>query len=300
MQLFEYIDVLKQPYDIFYTDSVHSPLHWHYYSEILYMIKGAVTVNCSHKSAVIRQGDLCYIYPRQLHEVTRAEEGKGVETAGAIDGGCAEAEYAVIKFNLHTMHIPPAYLPGFYDLFLGRTKEDSSCMIVTGEALSGMHIAALIDDTVREYADKREFYSLQIQANLYTLLTTLARKTQKSGYSSRKRQVDAGFSFGHILEYIDAHSGEPLEVRELAQICHMSYSHFAKLFRENYGCSCKEYITLIRLGKARELLMHTDYDLNYIAQETGFFDCSHFIRTYKKWRGITPKQERLNAAITMP
>ena len=33
--------------------------------------------------------------------------------------------------------------------------------------------------------------------------------------------------------------------------------------------------------------------LDYIAQETGFFDCSHFIRTYKKWRGITPKQERM-------
>lgn len=293
MQLFEYIDVLKQPYDIFYTDSVHSPLHWHYYSEILYMIKGAVTVNCNHKSRVIRQGDLCYIYPRQLHEVTpaRAEEGEG--TAGEADDGCADAEYAVIKFNLHGMHIPPAYLPRFYDLFLGRTKEETSCMIVTGEDWSGIHITELIDNIVKEYADKREFYSLQIQANLCTLLTTLARKTQESGHSFRERQVDAGFSFGHILEYIDAHSGESLEIRELASVCHMSYSHFAKRFRENYGCSCKEYITLIRLGKAQDLLLHTDYDLNYIAQETGFFDCSHFIRTYKKWKGITPKQERM-------
>lgn len=47
------------------------------------------------------------------------------------------------------------------------------------------------------------------------------------------------------------------------------------------------------LNKAQDLLFHTDYDLNYIAQETGFFDCSHFIRTYKKWKGITLKQERL-------
>lgn len=73
----------------------------------------------------------------------------------------------------------------------------------------------------------------------------------------------------------------------------MSYSHFAKLFRENYGRSCKEYITYIRLNKAQDLLLHTDYDLNYIALETGFFDCSHFIRKYKKWRGVTPKQERM-------
>lgn len=295
MQLFEYIDVLKQPYDIFYTDSVHSPLHWHYYSEILYMIKGAVTVNCSNRSMVIRQGDLCYLYPRQLHEVAPAKAGRG-EACGpetAEDGSCAEAEYAVIKFNLHTMHIPPACLPGLYDLFLGRTAKDSSGIVVLGEDLQGMHIAELVDHTVKEYSEKREFYSLQIQANLYTLLTMLARKAPKSSPPARKRQTGEGFSFGHILEYIDAHSGEALEVQELAQICHMSYSHFAKLFRESYGCSCKEYITLIRLGKAQDLLLHTDYDLSYIAQETGFFDCSHFIRTYRKWRGITPKQERL-------
>lgn len=287
MQLFEYIDVLKQPYDIFYTDSVQSPLHWHYYSEILYMIKGAMTINCNSKSAVIRQGDLCYIYPLQLHEVAQAQaaEGEGTERA--------EAEYAVIKFNLHAMNIPPAYLSRFYDLFLRRTQEEDFCMIITEENLGGIHVAELVDNTVKEYMEKSEFYSLQIQANLYTLLTALARKTEKSGHTSRERQMDTVFSFGHILEYIDAHSGESLEIRELAEICHMSYSHFAKLFRENYGCSCKEYITLIRLGKAQDLLLHTDYDLNYIAQETGFFDCSHFIRTYKKWKGITPKQERL-------
>lgn len=100
-------------------------------------------------------------------------------------------------------------------------------------------------------------------------------------------------SFYHILEYIDTHSAEPLEVRQLAEMCHMSYSNFARLFRENYGRSCKEYIKFIRLNKAQDLLLNSDYDLDYIAQETGFFDCSHFIRTYKKWRGITPKQERM-------
>ena len=55
----------------------------------------------------------------------------------------------------------------------------------------------------------------------------------------------------------------------------------------------EEYIQYIRLNKAQELLLNSDYDLAYIAQETGFFDCSHFIRTYKRWRGITPKQDRM-------
>ena len=92
-------------------------------------------------------------------------------------------------------------------------------------------------------------------------------------------------SFYHILEYIDTHSAEPLEVRQLAEMCYMSYSNFARLFRENYGRSCKEYIKYIRLNKAQDLLLNSDYDLDYIAQETGFFDCSHFMaRNYAETR----------------
>ena len=48
MKLFEYIDFMQQPYDIFYTDSTHSPLHWHYYSEILYLISGSVRIAVSY------------------------------------------------------------------------------------------------------------------------------------------------------------------------------------------------------------------------------------------------------------
>ncbi len=142
-------------------------------------------------------------------------------------------------------------------------------------------------------ASEQIFIDLHIVAFdlIYRPLIAIARKT-----GTKKRQACPGaehtMSFYHILEYIDSHSSEPLEVQELARLCHMSYSHFAKLFRENYGRSCKEYIKYIRLNKAQDLLVNSDLDIDYIAQETGFYDSSHFIRQYKSWRGITPKQER--------
>ena len=132
-------------------------------------------------------------------------------------------------------------------------------------------------------------YSFLLEKLIYDAFNRLKPNT-------KKRQACQGaehtMSFYHILEYIDSHSSEPLEVQELARLCHMSYSHFAKLFRENYGRSCKEYIKYIRLNKAQDLLVNSDLDIDYIAQETGFYDSSHFIRQYKSWRGITPKQER--------
>lgn len=279
MQLFEFIDTLKKPYDIFYTDSVASPLHWHYYSEIIFMKKGSVTITCNNKRADLREGDLCYIYPLQLHEFSEAED--------------TDVLYAVLKFDIHTINIPQAYISRFYDIFIRRTQENDFCMIIDGSQINKAGIDSLICRTIREYTDRNEFYALQVQADIYSLLIEFARKTRKEIIPSKNDRTDTDFSFYHILEYIDTHSGEPLEINKLAEMCHMSYSHFAKLFRENYGRSCKEYITYIRLNKAQDLLFHTDYDLSFIAQETGFFDCSHFIRTYKKWKGITPKQERL-------
>lgn len=279
MHLFEYIDILKQPYDIFYTDSVHSPLHWHYYSEIIYMTKGSVTITCNNQKTVLKEGDLCYIYPLQLHEFSEAQD--------------TEVQYAVLKFDIHTINIPQAYISKFYDIFIRRTQETDFCIIIDGKQLNRASIDFLIGRTIQEYTDKKDFYALQVQSDIYTLLIEFARKTEKEMITPKEKCTDTDFSFYHILEYIDTHSGEPLEIHELAEMCHMSYSHFAKLFRENYGRSCKEYITYIRLNKAQDLLFHTDYDLNFIAQETGFFDCSHFIRTYKKWKGITPKQERM-------
>ena len=286
MQIFEYIDALNQPYDIFYSHSVDSPLHWHYYSEIIYMEKGSITVECNDEKLILNEGELCYFYPLQLHGITKAKDD--------------DVTYAVIKFDIHTLNIPSAYLTKMFDYFLRRTKEEDLCLVLNREESSSKMLPQMIDLIVEEYRNKNEFYMLNIQANIQNLLIFMARNLKKDIRVFQKKQTESDFSFFHILEYIDMHSGESLEIQELARMCHLSYSNFARLFRKKYGRSCKEYINYIRLNKAQYLLLNSEYDLNYIATETGFFDCSHFIRTYKKWKGITPKQERISHGLSAP
>lgn len=282
MELFEYIDIMNQPYDIFYTDNVHSTLHWHYYSEIIYVISGSIRIVCNNKEIVLHKGDICYFYPLQLH---------GVEP----DAECIEnVKYAVIKFNIQTINIPKAYLQNMYDYFIHRTAEDDFCIVLHNDE----RVSSIIENIVEEYENRKMMHMLAVQSGIFSLLITMARKINKKKPQYNK-QPGHNLSFYHILEYIDAHSAEQLEVQDLAAMCHMSYSHFARIFRENYGRSCKEYILYIRMNKAQNLLLNSNFDLDYIAQETGFYDCSHFIRQYKKWRGITPKQERIQNKTTI-
>lgn len=99
--------------------------------------------------------------------------------------------------------------------------------------------------------------------------------------------------FTEVSEYISQHYQEDLSVAELAEKFHMSYSYFAAIFKEYYGQTCKEMVLTVRLQKAEDLLQFTDFDLTYISQETGFCDCSHFIKAFKQKYGVTPRKYRM-------
>ena len=99
-----------------------------------------------------------------------------------------------------------------------------------------------------------------------------------------------------VTEFIDERLSSGVQVSEVAERCGMSYSYFAKKFLAVYGKTCKEYIEEMRIIKAEEFLVFTDFDLQKISSETGFSDCSHMIKSFKKLRGITPKQYRIKLA----
>lgn len=277
MELFEYINIMNQPYDIFCSATADSPLHWHYYSEIIYVNSGSIRIVCNNQEVILGKGDLCYFYPLQLHSVTDiSAEGDSVL-------------HSVIKFNIQTLNIPKAYLQSIYDYFVNRTAEEDCCLVVHDDNTLGDIVGNIID----EYKKQQTLYMFAVQSGIQTLLINIARHLRTDKAPSAKHP-DHSLSFYNILEYIDVHSAEPIEVSDLAERCNMSYSHFARKFREHYGRSCKEYIRYIRLNKAQDLLLHSDFDIDYIAQETGFYDSSHLIRQYKQWRGITPRKEREN------
>lgn len=277
MELFEYIDRQDTPYDVFYTSSVKSPKHWHYYSEILYIKSGRIKLICNDYSFILEPGDICYIYPLQLHEITRADNDTG-----------EDVDYAVIKFDIHTIGIPEAYVQKMYDYFVSRESDQDYCLIVK----NATDISDSVISAVSEYNSRDILHTFKLQSDIIGILIYIARMCGKTISEKGNKQSEVSLSFYRILEYIDMHSSEKLEIADLAEKCHLSYSHFARLFRDNYGRSCKEYINYIRLHKADELLMHTNYDISYIASQTGFFDSSHFIKAYKEWKGKTPKQQR--------
>ena len=283
--LFEYSDTLNNPFEAFIFDTrVNSfPVqsHWHYFVEIILVLEGTVWVNCNQENFVLNPNEMIFFQPQAVHSLYAT-------TPQPI-------KYVVLKFDMNRLSHSGNYLPKMSSVFFSASKEDNLPITFTQSDFGSFSLQNLFLNCVDEI-DKKEYgYDSYLEYSLSIRMLEILRIWRRHGFcpEANSYAVEHDYTINDILEYIDKHSHENIRVEELAEMCHMSYSYFAKTFHKLYGQSCKGYIEFIRLNKVENLLLFTNYDLNYISNETGFADCSHLIRIFKRKYGVTPKQYRM-------
>lgn len=283
--LFEYSDTLNSPYEAFLYDTTRMGFpvgpHWHYFMEIIYMIEGAGQITCDKSSYIVEEGDMILFYPESVHAIYAATE--------------RPLKYEVLKFDLNRLNTENSYAPRLRIVLENADKSSKVPICFKKEEIRHIHVEDIFEECRRELTHRDYGYDIIVHNKICYLLVNLIRIWRQQGFNmdvavSHSAEVD---SIHAITSYIDAHAGEAIKVEELAEKCNMSYSYFAKNFKQYYGRSCKEYIEFIRISKAEDMLLFTDFDLSYISQETGFSDSSHLIKIFRKWKGITPKQFKL-------
>ena len=94
------------------------------------------------------------------------------------------------------------------------------------------------------------------------------------------------------LDYISFHYNEPLEIGQLADWCHISETHFRRVFSSYMQMSPLEYINLVRIQNACDYLKKTDESISDISYKCGFSIVSTFYRNFKQIMGVTPYEWR--------
>lgn len=95
------------------------------------------------------------------------------------------------------------------------------------------------------------------------------------------------------INFIDANFAKPITLAEIAKASHLSVSRLAHLFKEQLGITIIEYLTTVRIERAKELLLATDQNCTEICFEVGYNNQSYFTRTFKDLVGMTPRQFRV-------
>lgn len=101
-----------------------------------------------------------------------------------------------------------------------------------------------------------------------------------------------------VTKFIFNHLSQPISLEETAQFSGMSVNGFCRWFKQSTGFTFVNYLNTLRIEKACQLLLQTDWLIAEIAYKTGFENVTHFNRTFKKIKQVTPKAYRNSSQFT--
>ena len=117
---------------------------------------------------------------------------------------------------------------------------------------------------------ERDCQSLQQRA-------TLSRKTKMA--HEIRNIIDREFAVSHTLELLAGRVGS-------------NRTSITEAFKAEYHQTPMEYLKLVRLNNAREMLLHHEGGMHVIAEYVGYADTASFIRAYRKYFGATPGDQK--------
>lgn len=126
------------------------------------------------------------------------------------------------------------------------------------------------------------------QEDLCAWISTALNDFLELVYSSQD-----GRKIGQIrpaINYIDANYDKPMALAEIARASHLSVSRLAHVFKEQMGITVFDYVTSVRIERAKQLLLATERSCTEICFEVGYNNQSYFARTFKSVVGMTCRQ----------
>ncbi|MDR6880953.1 AraC family transcriptional regulator [Bacillus sp. 3255] len=107
-----------------------------------------------------------------------------------------------------------------------------------------------------------------------------------------KPESKSGVVVSLITTYIEKHYEKDLYLEVIANEIGLSAKYVSRMFKEATGTNISDYISLIRIEKAKELLANSDMKISDISTQIGIFSRTTFLRLFKKYEGISPNEYR--------
>jgi two-component system response regulator YesN len=113
-------------------------------------------------------------------------------------------------------------------------------------------------------------------------------------YGKEKKNESSDDVVGDVIRYMEKNFGNTgLSIADILGQVPVNQTYLRKMFKEETGKTLNEYLTGIRMEKAKELILDTQDKLADIAWQTGYSDVSYFSNCFKKYFGTSPKSLRM-------
>lgn len=276
-----YLDYIEQaihgtpdfPMAFYRVDEAHlryeMPFHWHREMEIIHITRGSFTFYLNDEVVKANQGDTVFI------------------NQGVIHGGTPEnCIYNCIVFDPHPLLMHTDICRSYIRALTAQNVQIRSFFPaelqplgdITGRLVSSMQ-RKVPGSELTVLGALFEWFGYIYETQSYT------QKETGTVPDSEKIQI-----LKPVLEYIDQFYMQPITLEELAKLAGMSPRYFCRFFHALIHRTPIEYLNYYRIERACYLLATTSMSITETAYSCGFNDSSYFVKIFKKYKGITPKQ----------
>jgi len=240
--------------------------------EIVYVIHGGSYVGIGRQYIRVKKNDCLIIFPKVTHNYFLREN----ESCKIIDLVFRPGDLSVftsldLKQNMR---------------FLYELKEpqiDYLRFLDNGEIKTSLeHILFQQEHPSQQSNMLKKIYFCE----LYLLISKVIAETRDDLGKPKNRYVTLG------LDYLANFYSTQLTVEDIASQVGISSRHFSRLFVQELGITVPDYLSILRIKKAKDLLQNSEMDITRIAYSLGFNSSQYFTTCFKRIEHLTPKEYR--------
>jgi len=259
-----------------FEDFIFHP-HWHYEYEILLVLAGSIRVTINSVSKVLFRGDIAFISCEDIHHYSDASAGSEVliivfhpdllsDTLGDALSSSSIASFLDSEF-IHEHEIPQAEI---------------------------QELARLLTQIDLEMQEQRNSYKIFVKSDVLKIVALLLRHADLKNAHAAKSSVDKSSIkiVKDALHYIELNYMQDITLGDISS--HLSFSpfYFSRIFNQVTGVTFKNYLNIVRVEKAQNLICTTSRPILDIALDCGFNSIRTFNRVFHNIKGYTPNRLR--------
>ncbi|KAB7670774.1 helix-turn-helix domain-containing protein [Bacillus sp. B1-b2] len=126
---------------------------------------------------------------------------------------------------------------------------------------------------------------LMVHILISQLLVLIARNLLETKQDSNQQ---TGIYLKKVMEYLHENYDYEIKMDHLSAITHLHPNYLHRIFKESTGCTIIDYLTKIRIEKAKMLITQTDIPITKISSFVGMNSSQYFSKVFKKYTGTTP------------
>ncbi len=191
---------------------------------------------------------------------------------------------------LYNLMISPSLLPESVLKKLEATPSDKICTLPKEV---GKTVISILD-TLAQSQTFDHVYMPRLVASLCVNLIDIFFYHYKTHPTSKI--VSSESIIQNALIYINAHYTESLSLQDIANHANCNASHLSEYFHKKMNMTIKQYITILRIKRAKKLLVTTTAPISSISYESGFSSIASFNRNFLEQENISPTAYRKKLA----